>query len=359
MTRGGSTAQNRREASSFENSHHHSQSCKVAKQQTKEGPRTRGPNKGMRVPSSPSKRPILTPNVERTLRDGLGETIIMTLSTKYWTSVAKSRFRDMLFRAREEAKAQCKTENIEDTVDSPPEWINADIWRQLVAIWAKDKWRNKFEKGKVNRGTEFEGSIVRHTAGSISFLRHKKILAGDLKRKPTHLEFFDRTHKRSKGKGDFVDKRSRVAHDRYQKAISRQGSDSSTQQESFDADAWCEATGEPSRGRVYGFSIYKLVSSIMPQYASQRHIGVSRYCSMIEEEVQQRVEIVCLDLKTTVNAQHEQQDKIMAELREMRELLCQAYESRATVPEGDNSSSAWESNTNGGDQNKRDRGSSH
>ncbi|PKA53810.1 hypothetical protein AXF42_Ash011289 [Apostasia shenzhenica] len=73
-------------------------------------------------------------------------------------------------------------------------------------------------------------------------------------------------------------------NDRYQEAISRQGSDSSAQQESFDADAWCEATGEPSRGRVYGFSIYKPASSIMPQYASQRHIGTSRYCSIIEEE---------------------------------------------------------------------------
>ncbi|PKA61510.1 putative transposase-like protein [Apostasia shenzhenica] len=265
----------------------------------------------------------------------------------------------MLFRAREEAKARCKTENIVDTVDSPPEWISADIWRQLVAIWAKDKWRNKSEKGKVNRGTEFEGSIVRHTVGSISFLRHEEILAEDLKKKPTHLKFFDRTHKRFKGKGDFVDKRSRVAHDRYQKAISQQDSDSSTQQDSFDTDAWCEATGESSRGRVYGFSIYKPVSSIMPQHASQRHIGASRYCSMIEEEVQRRVEIACLDLKATVNAQHEQQDKIMAELREMRELLRQAYESRATVPEGDNSLSGWGSNTNGGDQNKRDRGSTH
>ncbi|PKA67273.1 hypothetical protein AXF42_Ash004766 [Apostasia shenzhenica] len=129
--------------------------------------------------------------------------------------------------------------------------------------------------------------------------------------------------------------RTCILLDRYQKAISQQGSDSSTQQESFDANAWCEATkepsrgrvygfsiykpvssimpqyawceatGEPSRGRVYGFSIYKSVSSIMPQYASQRHIGASRYCSMIEEEVQRRVEIACLHLEATVNAQHE------------------------------------------------------
>ncbi|PKA60005.1 hypothetical protein AXF42_Ash009689 [Apostasia shenzhenica] len=118
--------------------------------------------------------------------------------------------------------------------------------------------------------------------------------------------------------------------DRYQEAISRQCSNSYAQQESFDADAWCEATGQTSRGKVHGSIVL---------YASQHHIETSRYYLIIEEEVQRHIEIACLDLKATINAQHEQQDKILAELREMRELLRQAYRSRATVPESDHSPS--------------------
>ena len=53
-------------------------------------------------------------------------------------------------------------------------WISVQIWDQLIENeWGTERWEAKSKKGKQNRLTEKEGTITKHTSGSVSFPVHE------------------------------------------------------------------------------------------------------------------------------------------------------------------------------------------
>ena len=59
--------------------------------------------------------------------------------------------------------------------DNGPKWLNPDNWNKLVdEVFAIEDWRKKRESARKNRMTEKDGSITKHTGGSIPFREHEK-----------------------------------------------------------------------------------------------------------------------------------------------------------------------------------------
>ncbi|KAG1346363.1 putative Transposon, En/Spm-like protein [Cocos nucifera] len=53
------------------------------------------------------------------------------------------------------------------------------IWEKLIDdYWTTEKWLEKSEAGYANRMTK-EGSITKHSCGSISIMAHKKRMSVD------------------------------------------------------------------------------------------------------------------------------------------------------------------------------------
>ncbi|EOY26627.1 Uncharacterized protein TCM_028516 [Theobroma cacao] len=95
----------------------------------------------------------------------------------------------------------------------------------------------QIEKSKAKSFTTKEGSILKHTGGSVPFVVHAKKMIIEMKRDVSFLEVFNRTHKHLGGHGDFIDNKS--------KSTSLQ----------FDPNAWTEAIEgiEITRTVVYRF----------------------------------------------------------------------------------------------------------
>ncbi|MQM14190.1 hypothetical protein Taro_047119 [Colocasia esculenta] len=69
-----------------------------------------------------------------------------------------------------------------------------------------------------------------------------------------YTELFRRTHKR-KELGDIVSQRAKEVVDSYEQQLIERHGDDSSQHPQFDASAWLVATGQPKKGRVFGFGI--------------------------------------------------------------------------------------------------------
>ena len=56
-----------------------------------------------------------------------------------------------------------------------PKWMKPVIWEKLIDnYWVNEKWLEKFEAGYANRMSKKEGSITKHSCGSIPIVTHKK-----------------------------------------------------------------------------------------------------------------------------------------------------------------------------------------
>ncbi|XP_039132692.1 uncharacterized protein LOC120269426 [Dioscorea cayenensis subsp. rotundata] len=136
-------------------------------------------------------------------------------------------------------------------------WMPTEIWDALIdTIWSTESWQNKSKKALANRLTEKEGSITKHTSGSRSFLATQKLMEEELQRPIQYPELFERTHKRSKGSGDFVDNKSKVVSDKYQSVLSEKYGDNTSDHPEFDLEARTSSIGGKlaTRMHVYGFS---------------------------------------------------------------------------------------------------------
>ncbi|KAL0305081.1 UNVERIFIED_CONTAM: hypothetical protein Scaly_2998200 [Sesamum calycinum] len=131
-------------------------------------------------------------------------------------------------------------------------WFGGDLrWDELVEKhWSGENYKRKCKIAQKNRMTEKDGSITKHTGGSIPQGAHKLRMEKDLGREVGELELFHRTHRRNKGIGEFVDNKSKKVNEDYMSKIG--GTDASTQS-SFDFQSWCEVIGGPSKGHIYGF----------------------------------------------------------------------------------------------------------
>ena len=92
-----------------------------------------------------------------------------------WEHLNKARFKDLLQLERRQAMQHFKTDKISDCKGyNKSKWITVQIWDELVEnVWATDRWVEKSKKGKQNRLIEKEGSITKHTSGSVPFPVHE------------------------------------------------------------------------------------------------------------------------------------------------------------------------------------------
>ncbi|KAL4305334.1 hypothetical protein AHAS_Ahas16G0067900 [Arachis hypogaea] len=90
-----------------------------------------------------------------------------------------------------------------------PQWIEDGVWDALCAYWNTDTgFLQKSTQGKSNRASGCSGfGAALHTAGPISVTQHKTNMKISLKRIPTQLELFAKTHKHKDE--TWVDKKSK------------------------------------------------------------------------------------------------------------------------------------------------------
>ncbi|KAI3735887.1 hypothetical protein L6452_15410 [Arctium lappa] len=76
-----------------------------------------------------------------------------------------------------------------------PSWIIQELWDILVdKVWSTDGWKAKSKAGKKNRATLVNGSVSKHTCGSVNCAQHRLRLEKKLAREPTIVEVFKKTH---------------------------------------------------------------------------------------------------------------------------------------------------------------------
>ncbi|KAL0361378.1 UNVERIFIED_CONTAM: hypothetical protein Sradi_3822300 [Sesamum radiatum] len=145
----------------------------------------------------------------------------------------------------------------------PPAWMRQDLWEGLWDIWETRKYKILQNQNRRNRLSDRDGlGVVKSTAGTISISHHAHRLA--LKnggKSVSFQEVFDRTHRRNKGKGLFVDQKSKKISETYATKLKEKQSQSNGASSSegsqgsyvYDSEVWAEASGGPRNGRCYGF----------------------------------------------------------------------------------------------------------
>ncbi|KAL0355742.1 UNVERIFIED_CONTAM: hypothetical protein Sradi_4021100 [Sesamum radiatum] len=175
---------------------------------------------------------------------------------KVWNENASSRFREMIYRAKRNALENASEElgrepHALDMIGRGSDWMHTHIWDELVEKhWSGENYKGKCKIAQKNRMTEKEGCITKHTGGSISQGAHRMRMEKELGREVSELELFHRTHRRNHRIGDFVDNKSKKVNEDYMAKI---GGSNKSIESPFDMQSWCEVTGGPSNGRIYGF----------------------------------------------------------------------------------------------------------
>ncbi|MQL77061.1 hypothetical protein Taro_009469, partial [Colocasia esculenta] len=217
-------------------------------------------------PAQPSSSPPVVPSdfspfaTEREVAD----------ARTTWNKIAANRFTDYLNKHK--AAAKKASGNFNDPLmwkgHSPPT-IRRDYWDAICDKWAMEDFRHRSRIAVENRTKMFE--VTLHTSGSISFGRQKRKMEKDKGRPVSYKELFEHTHRR-KTTGDFVSQKAKEVMETYaEQMVDRHGRDS-TQHPEFDAMAWLAATGQPQKGRVFGFGsgldVGRVISSSQDSHGS-------------------------------------------------------------------------------------------
>ncbi|MQM18367.1 hypothetical protein Taro_051357 [Colocasia esculenta] len=125
-----------------------------------------------------------------------------------------------------------------------------DYWDAMCDQWATQEYQARSAIATQNRAKMPEASL--HTGGSITFGCHKKRMEEETGGHVAYTELFHRTHKR-KESGEFVSQRAKEVVESYEQQLIERHGDDSSQHPQFDASAWLVATGQPKKGRVFGF----------------------------------------------------------------------------------------------------------
>ncbi|XP_021617989.1 uncharacterized protein LOC110619038 [Manihot esculenta] len=198
-----------------------------------------------------------------------------------WEKVGKERLRDILNRVRSELLRKHKKKNVAYLYNLGPDWMETEIWNELVAYWSTPECRKKSEAGKANRNVEKDGIITKHSGGSIKLEVHENKLAKKLGRQLTQLELFRATHTK---KGSQCEA--------YLSAIAENVNDKCESQSAFDLNKWIEISGS-SKGRVYGFGSSDIAKSGTPTTSfscTSAHPGGPSQTMFSLEEVEQILE---------------------------------------------------------------------
>ncbi|MQL71215.1 hypothetical protein Taro_003532 [Colocasia esculenta] len=166
-----------------------------------------------------------------------------------WDKIAANRFTDYLNKHK--AAAKKTTGNFDDPLmwkgHGPPS-IRRDYWDTMCDQWATEHFRHRSRIAAENRTKMPEATL--HTSGSISFGRQKRKMEKEKGGPVSYKELFEHTHRR-KNTGDFVSQKAK--EETYVDQMVDKHGDDSTQHPEFDPTAWLAATGQPKKGRVFGF----------------------------------------------------------------------------------------------------------
>ncbi|XP_073157995.1 uncharacterized protein [Henckelia pumila] len=121
---------------------------------------------------------------------------------KVWNKNAGEGYRSAIHLAKKEALSLSHEElerepTMLDIIGRGPEWMDAEIWSNLVINhWNKEDHKKKCDVARNNRMTMKYGSITRHAGGSIPFGTHRERMEKELGRDVDDFEVFERTHKK-------------------------------------------------------------------------------------------------------------------------------------------------------------------
>ncbi|MQL90875.1 hypothetical protein Taro_023483 [Colocasia esculenta] len=147
--------------------------------------------------------------------------------------------------------------------------IRRDYWDAMCGKWATEDFQHRSRIVTENQTKMPEATL--HTSGSISFGRQKRKMEKEKGGHVSYKELFEHTH-RKKNTCDFVSQKAKEVMETYaEQMVDRHGGDS-TQHPEFDAMAWLAATGQPKKGRVFGFGsgldAGQVISSSQDSYGS-------------------------------------------------------------------------------------------
>ncbi|CAI9269423.1 unnamed protein product [Lactuca saligna] len=145
------------------------------------------------------------------------------LARKVWEDCMKKRFPDVMRRAREASLKLAKAAN-----------VNASL------------------EGKNNRNKLEDGSVSKHTGGSISIRQHKKRMQAILKRPPTGVELYARLHTK-RSTQEYITPKAAKVKEAYESAMVAKFGDDTSCHPLLDNETWCDVSGGVKKGRIYGF----------------------------------------------------------------------------------------------------------
>ncbi|KAL2233110.1 UNVERIFIED_CONTAM: hypothetical protein Sindi_1491000 [Sesamum indicum] len=265
--------------------------------------RRRGPNSGAPIPDHPSKRTKVTVVNNRFIENGVTRNLTNDIKgifteawprwhavpkaskdllwenfklrywwdnltdeemRKVWNENASDRFKEMMYKAKQKAlndahKQLGREPEMSDMIDRGPYWLNNQLWNDLVQkYWASEDYLGKYQTTRKNHLTKKDGSITKHTGGSIPVGAHRQTMEKELGREVTDLELFQRCHRKNKGIGEFINNKSKRISEEY---LEKTGCTDVSSQSSFDISTWYDITGGPSKGHLYGFGCSSLSTS--------------------------------------------------------------------------------------------------
>ncbi|KAG6514256.1 hypothetical protein ZIOFF_024603 [Zingiber officinale] len=251
---------------------------------------------------------------------------------KVWNENASERYRATIHLAKKAALSSAyedlgREPNILDMIGRGLEWMEANIWNELVKNhWNKEDHKIKCDIARKNKMIMKDGSITKHTGGSISFGAHRERMKKELGREVDEFEVFERMHKRKQGTGEFVDNKSARVSEQYRE---RQNVDGHSTNPSFNLQSWCDVVGDQYKERVYGFgrnqhfrrsyneSSNEMCSNEKNKELSQEIEDMRTTSKRMENEIIERKNK--LELVITENRQRE--EKLIEEGRQREEKL--------------------------------------
>ncbi|KAG8366726.1 hypothetical protein BUALT_Bualt17G0109300 [Buddleja alternifolia] len=134
----------------------------------------------------------------------------------------------------------------------PPKWMRKEIWDGLWDIWDTPKFKNLQNRYRQNRLSNRNGlGVALSASGSISIHQHARRMYKKNGGNPVLFQkAFERCHRRNKGQGPFVDKKSKNTLETYTEKLkqNQSQSDGPTMLPSVKAsciiypEAWAEAS---------------------------------------------------------------------------------------------------------------------
>ncbi|KAJ9548861.1 hypothetical protein OSB04_021404 [Centaurea solstitialis] len=218
-----------------------------------------------------------------------------------WENVFKKRFSNVIDLARDAAKKAASNgtppftgTNYDVLKPYNPSWIRQEDWIRMVEVWDTPRWKARSKSGKRNRNTKHEGSISKHTHGSISTARHRHRMQLRKKRPVSLVELFRKTHTK-KGSEELITPKATQTLSRYQQSlVEKYGEDVDAQPQSGDVDLWTQAVGGVKKGRIFGFGAPRDPHHVMtgiPSSSSQSYgQGTIDEVRRLKEELKQRDE---------------------------------------------------------------------